>query len=1499
MDSVWLSKFKFERLKNKPTKLRKFLLLMLLSFLLLTGSTVVLSRNHWVQNYIAQRLVNHLSAELKTKVEVGYIEIDFLRNIHIERLIIYDLEKDTLLEVREFEARLAKVDFKKKEVVFSGVRLYKGYVKLGYHTVKSDLNIDFLVDYFSPPSNAITPGKVWDIKMRDAVLDQTDFLYFNKTTRAADNYFDPDFMFYQNIHAELDSVIIGEPWFGARLQKMRCKERSGLTVVDGQMDVLIDHHRMLFSNLRVKTPKSDLGNRVEIRYKNMAAFSDVFHNVVFDFTLNKSTLSLEDLLAFHPWFKDRSMLAFVNAKAVGTMAQLNIKNFLIESIADQTRFKGRGGLSNLHNLSNFRYHLDFDEGRLAVADLDDVIYELDSAVAVHKFESFDAVGVLSGSLNDVSFDGDLNANPGQFSGHITLDFTESIQGMSYDVEGDLNGWELGPLLNNKLALGVGQSHLLLTGSGLNSDVLDAELELNLNDYSVMGRPLKNAELTLNLLKDNLEMDMVSLDPNLSFEADAAVLGWAAKPAADLNLYATQVRFNELGLAGEPLILSGNASLIYGGEDLTHSNATFEVNQLVADHGAVRYFCNSQQVVKNENGGWQFSGDWLNGRISEGFDAEQVHPIAQLLLHNAVPQRFNAPQGFVPNDFDFDLQLIQTSWLATFIDPTLRTGPINFVGGFGNKHRQVNLVLGPMDLDWKGAEIQRLKLNLVTNEIGTSEIQVLAREIQVGETKYDRFEVKGSVVNGAMRFGFDLHDKRDRYNFNLKANSQVSKDSLPTDITSANFKINKDPWQLDQASHVTLRRGNRIHVSNLMLNSQRHFVEMYGVLSDRAQDTFAIELGNLTPELLAPFFPQGSFDSLNFHLGGKVKIAAALGKFTLTGDNYLNDLTYMGYHYGSFDLDFHEGQKIGFIDIKVSGRKGVMKSFGFAGNVNLNAEQPILDAVMNLPPNTPVAVLQPFLKDIVTMQEGRLDGNVRMVGPLQNLVMQGNINARGVKLGVDYLKTNYHFDASFQVRSNGIFTAEPIVIYGSAKKGTARATLAFTHNHFKDLALDLNVYDAKNIRIIQTTEEDNDLFFGTAWGTGTCRIVGPLDKINIKVDMSPGKNSKLSVLYPSVSATSVVGNIVFRNHRGVVQSRVQTERSSGLGNIEIIIRANPELEAEFLIDKRLGDLIRGRGTGDIRILYDDKERFYLNGQYTIKTGEYVFSLPGINVLTKKITLDEGGKITWVGDPYNANLALSGRIEKRISPAQLMLASASGSGATYSPTLIVSVLNISGSLLRPQIGFDLQAPELASSTGSNNEVNAVIQRIRQDKDEVMRQSVALLIFGNFLPPSFSSGNPTSGNMISGAGVAGNSVSNIASTVVNDLFSKYGIPTRIQVNIDDVRSRSGTSSNAQVFVNSEWFLTDRLRLDLNYDPTVAMLVNSVAVPFNFNLEYMTRNENWRLKMFSRSNNVLLQQGSTTTNGVSGNTLGGGVVYRREFETFQRKKSPSGVSSDEKPLE
>jgi hypothetical protein len=442
-------------------------------------------------------------------------------------------------------------------------------------------------------------------------------------------------------------------------------------------------------------------------------------------------------------------------------------------------------------------------------------------------------------------------------------------------------------------------------------------------------------------------------------------------------------------------------------------------------------------------------------------------------------------------------------------------------------------------------------------------------------------------------------------------------------------------------------------------------------------------------------------------------------------------------------------------------------------------------------------------------------------------------------------------------------------------------------------MDLKLDSLKNMKVLQTTESMNDLFYGTAYADGKCRIFGLFSEIDMDISLTTRKRTKLFIQYPTSTNNTLSGSVVFVKREIDIAKEPKEKKvvqNDALGKITLNIRATPDAEVQFVIDKKLGDIIKGFGEGDLKMIYDRDEKFYLYGKYTIQSGEYAFSLPGINLL-KKINLNKGGYILWDGDALNGAVDISGSFEKKISPSTLMI-STGNTGASYPTTKIVSTLNLKGNLFGPQITFDIEAPDLASTTGaSSSEVNSVIQRIRADKDETMRQSVALLLFGNFLPPSFSGLSAPSSTSFSSTGFAGNSVSTIASSVVNDLFTKYGIPTRIQVNIDDVRNTTG-NSNTQLFVNSEWFLSDRLRLDLNYDPTVAVLVNSVAVPINFNLEYRTSDENWRLKAFSRSNNLILQQNNTTTtNGVSGNTLGTGILYRREFDTFKRKKDKKPV--------
>lgn len=279
----------------------------------------------------------------------------------------------------------------------------------------------------------------------------------------------------------------------------------------------------------------------------------------------------------------------------------------------------------------------------------------------------------------------------------------------------------------------------------------------------------------------------------------------------------------------------------------------------------------------------------------------------------------------------DLQLIQTDWLSSFVDKSLQSGPINLVGHFGSQHRDVNVVLGPMDITWQGAEWHRLKLVVNSNTDGAATLLLNAKDLNYGETKYDRFALEGKLTDGILDVGFDLHDMQDRYNVNLGALSNVKLDSLPTNINAANFYINKEPWQLDEESQLSLVRGNKVKVKNFMVNNSEHFVELHGVLSEMLSDTFTVEVGNITPELLSPFFPNGTFNSLQFHLGGRVRVAAALGQAKIVGESYLNDLVYLGYRYGSFDLKVGQRTLDKVLDLDLVSRRGVLKNTSFRGS----------------------------------------------------------------------------------------------------------------------------------------------------------------------------------------------------------------------------------------------------------------------------------------------------------------------------------------------------------------------------------------------------------------------------------------------------------------------------------------------------------------------------------------------------------------------------------------
>ena len=81
--------------------------------------------------------------------------------------------------------------------------------------------------------------------------------------------------------------------------------------------------------------------------------------------------------------------------------------------------------------------------------------------------------------------------------------------------------------------------------------------------------------------------------------------------------------------------------------------------------------------------------------------------------------------------------------------------------------------------------------------------------------------------------------------------------------------------------------------------------------------------------------------------------------------------------------------------------------------------------------------------------------------------------------------------------------------------------------------------------------------------------------------------------------------------------------SGIANLnyDIRISANPMVNVGVQLDELTGDVIKGRGTGNLRITSGTTEPLTLQGRYNIESGSYEFTFQAL--LKKPFLLKRGG------------------------------------------------------------------------------------------------------------------------------------------------------------------------------------------------------------------------------------------------------------------------------------
>jgi hypothetical protein len=561
-------------------------------------------------------------------------------------------------------------------------------------------------------------------------------------------------------------------------------------------------------------------------------------------------------------------------------------------------------------------------------------------------------------------------------------------------------------------------------------------------------------------------------------------------------------------------------------------------------------------------------------------------------------------------------------------------------------------------------------------------------------------------------------------------------------------------------------------------------------------------------------------------------------------------------------------------------RGTLPTIGFTGFYYPNKKENSLDIELQLK-KTPLKLFERFLVGVMSDIRGYASGDLFLQGSLKNPLLTGDIEVQRGGFKVDYLNTSYTFNGKAKFVKNDIILQD-IVLFDQFGK-EAKVSGNMPHDYFNDIKLNINI-NINRFFVLNTTEALNSSYFGQAYATGLINFRGDLNKLIIDVDAKtePGTQFNIPLSTPEEVSESGFIRFVSKDPNTVVVKDQYKVDFNGI-QMSLNLEVTPSAEVLLIFDRKIGDIITGTGSGNIKMDISPLGNFTMYGNYVISKGSYLFTLK--NVINKKFKITEGGTINWNGDPFEADINLDAVYKLRTSLNEILV-----SDSSKRRVPVDCVIKMTDKLMNPTIKFDIKLPQ--SDERIQNDVRAAINT--DNESELNKQMFSLLMLGRFFPPNEAVSS-------SSLGLSQNT-SELLSSQLSNMLSQSNEYVTLGVN---VRAGDQTASNEWQASMSTQLFQQRLSIDgnvgvANNPASASNLVGDMSVEYK-----VTTDGKLRLRAFTQSNDY------TNLTTIAPYTQGVGVFYREDFETFNElfknysnkllffrkdKLTPDDVSPEEK---
>lgn len=1475
-------------------RIGKILLFFVAGLLLVLALLYLLLRTPYVQTKLVGFITSRIEQRTGVRMKIGGVDFRPVSSLVLEDVYVEDFRRDTMMYCRDLRVKVASFQWAAQRIDIGDITFDDSYFNLWVEREKegSPMNVELFIDALQSKETerkTILPTEKeapWEFTLQAVHIRNSRFAYRESERDSVAYGINWTDVALHNLNVDVTGIDISDAGTSARVSGLSFAEKSGFTVEDMGAVVSVCDSILRITDGTIRTARSFIDLRkMEYRWTPDTRAWLYFTTKMRQFyQVEPSRLSFIDLAYFNEVLRGIDNTVGCRGVVSNTVHHLEGSG-LDFTVGKSTRiladFKSEG-LPDVHHTA---FDIRIRKAELNPDDLETVYLPwISQRIPVpgplHNWRKFDVSGRFRGTIEDFVLDLDSrtsgfvgkaklayspcagrdSASCSRLSGNFDFPAVRADRLMAADVlgRGSVAGTYEGMLSPSKAAWNMnGKLRVLQVGKG---EVKNGDIFLALDNEKMDVLATVDNDTLRGAVMVTCDMSGDAMFLSSKGEVDVADLndfGWGLTEGKERFRTGFDLVYGEQQRGQKRGNCFGNLSL----RDFSYESGRggFSLGRFSVEHREVDGYCTTN--LFSDVADMQVEGRYMSIRPLD-FTDKLIRSYMPAYRWKKHPR--HKDEGV---NFRYTLSVKDVNRVLAVLYPDLSVAPGTVL--YANYGRTGGKLLMNMETDsvrYGRFLVQDMRLTMAGDADSLRTVCKADRvEFDEAYRLYnlrDELLLKENMATDKLswsNWGSETYSGELGVDFHYEPEENGRYRSVwrihPGVLVLADKAWDVHPSEIGVS-------GKEIGVRDFRISHGDQYVDIDGDISEDSEKTMTVRVSDINlSEVNRPL------------LDGRVHVFGLTSGEVTMRDHYGDNLLYADVKVQDWGV---EKDTIGTLRVRSVWDADSTRMIIHAEN-SIGDEVPLrvdgyfrpdtdsLNAVVGLS-GIGLDRLSMYASDYFAVSRGGISGRVALTGRIGHPDINGYLSLDSVALTVRPVNTSFFVHDTIPVRQNEFQ-------FRDFRIGDAEGRHSLCNGYYRvwDNAYEVNIV-SDNFLLLNTSHNQNGSFYGKVYMSGVTSLNNRDGYMALTVNARPESNSRL-YLPLTASLTEESGNFLHFVSEGGHLKREERKQEETQGmQLNANLSLNDNLEIQVVFDPTIGDVLKAKGSGDLRVVLERDGSLNMYGSYSISKGDYLFTLS--NLLNKKFVLTPGGTITWNGSLYDATVDIGAVYTLKTSLYELL----SGINSTTDKSTKVPVecmLNLSDNFTNPLVRFGINFPTLDSQTKS------YLSSLFSSQDEVNKQMFSLLIMNRFYTPDYMSSEEMenrSNGVQKGMTTASEMVSNQLSRWLSKISNNFDIGFHYRPG-DNI-----TTDEIELALSTQ-FLNDRVTISANGNVDVgsSKSVNANAnggnnnIAGDFDLEVkLNKQGTLKLKAYSHTDEKIIYNATETIQGV-------GVSYQETFDTFR----------------